>query len=67
MRELLPEDPPTDGEAWDKIFKDVEGVIMPGVNILSFVEIKIRDSQVIPYYKQVEQLNKYPIHGGNGH
>ncbi len=31
MRELLPEDPPEDGEAWDKIFKDVEGVIMPGV------------------------------------
>lgn len=39
MRELLPEDPPTDGEAWDKIFKDVEGVIMPGVNILGLVKI----------------------------
>jgi hypothetical protein len=31
MRELLPEDPPVDGEAWENIFKDVEGVIMPGV------------------------------------
>jgi hypothetical protein len=31
MRELLPEDPPVDGEAWENIFKDVERVIMPGV------------------------------------
>lgn len=36
MRELLPEDPPEEGEAWDKIFKDVEGVIMPGVTNFSF-------------------------------
>jgi len=31
MREMLPENPPVEGEAWDRIFKDVEGVIMPGV------------------------------------
>ena len=31
MREMLPENPPNDGEAWERIFKDVEGVIMPGV------------------------------------
>ena len=31
MREMLPENPPNDGEAWESIFKDVEGVIMPGV------------------------------------
>ena len=31
MRELLPENPPMDGEDWEAIFKDVERVIMPGV------------------------------------
>ena len=36
MREMLPENPPNDGEAWERIFKDVEGVIMPGVNNTKF-------------------------------
>lgn len=31
MRELLPENPPLDGENWDSIFQDVEKIIMPGV------------------------------------
>ena len=33
MREMLPENPPVEGEPWDRIFKDVEGVVMPGVNV----------------------------------
>ena len=32
IRELLPKEAPVHGEPWDDIFKDVERVIMPGVN-----------------------------------
>lgn len=32
MRALVPENPPMDGENWENIFKDVEGIVMPGVN-----------------------------------
>jgi len=37
----MPENPPEDGEAWDKIFKDVEGIIMPGVfpSLLTFMRL----------------------------
>ena len=31
MKELLPENAPTEGEEWSAIFSDVEKVIMPGV------------------------------------
>ncbi|KAG0426928.1 hypothetical protein HPB47_025995 [Ixodes persulcatus] len=31
MRELLPAKPPMHAEPWDDVFKDIEGVIMPGV------------------------------------
>ena len=31
MREMVPENPPMDGEKWENIFNDVETVIMPGV------------------------------------
>ena len=31
MKELMPNAAPEDGESWDKIFQDVETVIMPGV------------------------------------
>ena len=32
MRELVPDSAPVEGENWENIFKDVEGVIMPGVS-----------------------------------
>ena len=31
MKKLTADHPPEDGESWDAIFQDVEGVIMPGV------------------------------------
>lgn len=31
MRNLLPESAPVEGEEWDKIFPDIERVIMPGI------------------------------------
>ena len=31
MKELIPENAPTEGEEWSAIFSDVEKVIMPGV------------------------------------
>ena len=32
MRELVPDSAPMDGEQWETIVKDVDRVIMPGVN-----------------------------------
>ena len=32
MRKLLSNSAPIEGEDWENIFKDVEGVIMPGVS-----------------------------------
>ena len=32
MRELVPDSAPMDGEQWEAIVKDVDRVIMPGVN-----------------------------------
>ena len=32
MKALVPDSAPEDGEKWETIFKDVEGVIMPGVS-----------------------------------
>lgn len=32
LRHLIPLNPPNNGESWDEIMKDVERVIMPGVN-----------------------------------
>ncbi len=32
MREMVPDTAPECGEKWEDIFKDVERVIMPGVN-----------------------------------
>ena len=34
MRELVSDTAPEEGEAWPDIFKDVENVIMPGVQII---------------------------------
>lgn len=31
MRNLLPESAPVEGEEWDRIFADIERVIMPGI------------------------------------
>lgn len=31
MRSLVPESAPEDGEPWDRIFNDIERVVMPGV------------------------------------
>ena len=31
MKELVPENAPTEGEEWSAIFPDIEKVIMPGV------------------------------------
>jgi len=33
LRPLLPSEPPNDSESWDKIMRDVESKIMPGVSI----------------------------------
>jgi aromatic-L-amino-acid decarboxylase len=33
LKPLLPSEPPNDPESWDKIMKDVESKIMPGVSI----------------------------------
>ena len=34
MRDMVPAEAPEHPEAWEDIFKDVENVIMPGVNLL---------------------------------
>ena len=39
MRKLVPDTAPSDGEEWDKIFSDVERVIMPGVSSI-IIELK---------------------------
>lgn len=31
LRELVPKEPPVQGEEWEKIFQDFESKIMPGV------------------------------------
>ena len=36
MKALVPDSAPEDGEKWENIFKDVEGVIMPGVSTKRF-------------------------------
>ena len=36
MKALVPDSAPEDGEKWENIFKDVEGVIMPGVSTIRF-------------------------------
>ena len=36
MRELVPDSAPMDGEQWETIVKDVDRVIMPGVNFIRF-------------------------------
>lgn len=33
LARVLPEDPPEQGEPWDRIFPDIERYIMPGVSI----------------------------------
>ena len=44
MRDLVPDSAPVQGEDWDKIFADVDRVIMPGVSILllHFWELQIQ-------------------------
>lgn len=32
IRPLLPTEPPQDPEPWDQVIKDIEPIIMPGVN-----------------------------------
>ena len=39
MKALVPDSAPEDGEKWETIFKDVEGVIMPGVSTKRFQQI----------------------------
>jgi histidine decarboxylase len=43
IRELLPDEAPVKGEQWDEIFKDVERVIMPGVNNAFFFLSYLKD------------------------
>ena len=38
MKELIPENAPTEGEEWSAIFSDVEKVIMPGVTTHTLFE-----------------------------
>ncbi len=38
MREMLPDDPPVEGEPWDMIFKDIDRVIMPGVSPMALTQ-----------------------------
>ena len=45
MRELVPDSAPMDGEQWETIVKDVDRVIMPGVNFKIYIYIK----WIIPY------------------
>lgn len=39
MRTLVPETAPQDGEPWEDIFRDVERVIMPGVDTVLLIKL----------------------------
>ena len=56
MKELIPENAPTEGEQWSAIFSDVEKVIMPGVCTNSFGFSKVFPQQSIPIC-----LSDYPL------
>ncbi len=69
MRELLPKEPPKDGEKWEDILKDVETKIMPGVfkknNIFKicsyfFIKIKITHWQHPRFHAYFPAGNSYP-------
>ena len=49
MKALVPDSAPEDGEKWETIFKDVEGVIMPGVSTKIFQQIAYYMIIIIQY------------------
>lgn len=50
IRELLPKEAPVHGEPWDDIFKDVERVIMPGVNKMNSWSSSFFLSEIIAFF-----------------
>ena len=60
MKALVPDSAPEDGEKWETIFKDVEGVIMPGVSKKRFQQIAyyLHDYNHSRFGFQVEHLNQ---------
>ena len=41
LRDLIPDTAPESGETWEDLFKDIERVIMPGVNLLFILNFEV--------------------------
>lgn len=52
MRPMIAEEAPAQGEPWEKIFNDIERVIMPGVCIYYFLRHKVSLSSSY-YYRRL--------------